>query len=304
MDELSGRVALITGGASGIGLGMAQAFLAAGMKVAIADIDQAALAEAAAGPATGALPVALDVTQAAAWQAALDAVDARLGPVSLLCNNAGLGQGRRADGGPVLMADMPEEVWKLVIDTNLHGTYLGIRAAVPRMIAAGRGGHVVNTASMAGLIAPGGLTAYAASKYAVVGLSEALRAELAPQGIGVSVLCPGAVSTNFYITSAVRRDAIMREDATQAFAPGRTDSAPRMDPRNVGEHVVRSLRANHLYIMTHPEYRPLVEARFAAIRGGFGPAAQPGYTDPELVLSRSGNPEYEAAPRAAPLSGP
>ena len=304
MDELSGRVALITGGASGIGLGMAQAFLAAGMKVAIADIDQAALAEAAAGPATGALPVALDVTQAAAWQAALDAVDARLGPVSLLCNNAGLGQGRRADGGPVLMADMPEEVWKLVIDTNLHGTYLGIRAAVPRMIAAGRGGHVVNTASMAGLIAPGGLTAYAASKYAVVGLSEALRAELAPQGIGVSVLCPGAVSTNFYITSAVRRDAIMGEDATQAFAPGRTDSAPRMDPRNVGEHVVRSLRANHLYIMTHPEYRPLVEARFAAIRGGFGPSAQPGYTDPELVLSRSGKPEYEAAPRAAPLSGP
>ena len=158
---------------------------------------------------------------------------------------------------------------------------------------------MVNTSSMAGLIAPAGLTAYAASKYAVVGLSEALRAELAPQGIGVSVLCPGAVSTNFYVTSAERREAVMGD--VPAFAPGRTDSAPRMDPRSVGEHVVRGIRANHLYIFTHPEYRPLVEARFAAITGGFGPSAQPGYTDPDLVLSRSGNPEYEAAPR---LSAP
>jgi NAD(P)-dependent dehydrogenase (short-subunit alcohol dehydrogenase family) len=299
MDDLAGRVALVTGGASGIGLGIAEALLRAGMKVAVADINAAALAGAAARLGEGAMPVPLDITSAPAWQAALDAVEARLGPVSLLCNNAGLGQGRRADGGPVLLADMPEEVWKLVIDTNLHGTYLGIRAAVPRMLAAGRGGHVVNTASMAGLIAPGGLTAYAASKYAVVGLSESLRAELAPQGIGVSVLCPGAVSTNFYLTSAERRDAIMGAEATTAFAPGRTDAAPRMEPGRVGEHVVRGIRANHLYIMTHPEYLPLVEARFAAIRGGFGPSAQPGYTDPELVLSRSGNPEYAAAPRAA-----
>jgi NAD(P)-dependent dehydrogenase (short-subunit alcohol dehydrogenase family) len=299
MDELSGRVAVVTGGASGIGLGLAQALLAAGMKVAIADINQPALAEAAASLGANAMPVVLDITSATAWHAALDAVEAKLGPIALLCNNAGLGQGRRADGGPVLMADMPEAVWKLVIDTNLHGTYLGIRAAVPRMIAAGRGGHVVNTASMAGLIAPAGLTAYAASKYAVVGLSEALRAELAPQGIGVSVLCPGAVSTNFYVTSAERREAVMGD--VPAFAPGRTDSAPRMDPRSVGEHVVRGIRANHLYIITHPEYRPLVEARFAAITGGFGPSAQPGYTDPDLVLSRSANPEYEAAPR---LSAP
>ena len=299
MDDLAGRVAFITGGASGIGLGMAQACLAAGMKVAIADINAAALAEAADGLGEGAMPVVLDITKAADWEAALDVVEARLGVVSLLCNNAGLGQGRRADGGPVLMADMPEEVWRLVIDTNLHGTYLGIRAAVPRMIAAGRGGHVVNTASMAGLIAPGGLTAYAASKYAVVGLSESLRAELAPQGIGVSVLCPGAVSTNFYVTSAVRRDAIMGEAATQDFAPGRTDSAPRMDASNVGAHVLRGVRANHLYIVTHPEYLPLVEARIAAIRGAFGPSAQPGYTDPELVLSRSGNAEYLTAPREA-----
>lgn len=299
MRQLAGRVAVVTGGANGIGFGMAEAFLAAGMLVAIAGIDAAAVAEAAERLGGGAVPVVLDVTDAAGWQAALDAVEAALGPVWLLCNNAGLGQGRMADGGPVLMADMPEAVWKLVFDTNLHGTYLGIRAAVPRMLAAGRGGHVVNTASMAGLIAPAGLSAYAASKYAVVGLSESLRAELAPQGIGVSVLCPGAVSTQFYVTSAVRRDAVMEAEATRAFAPGRTDSAPRMAPRSVGEHVVRGVAANHLYIMTHPEYLPLVEARFGAIRGGFGPSAEPGYRDPELVLERSGNPEYAAAPRVA-----
>ena len=121
MDDLSGRVAVVTGGASGIGLGLAQALLAAGMKVAIADINQPALAEAAASLGANAMPVVLDITSATAWHAALDAVEAKLGPIALLCNNAGLGQGRRADGGPVLMADMPEEVWKLVIDTNLHG---------------------------------------------------------------------------------------------------------------------------------------------------------------------------------------
>jgi NAD(P)-dependent dehydrogenase (short-subunit alcohol dehydrogenase family) len=301
MVDLAGRVAFITGGASGIGLGMAQACLAAGMKVAIADIDAVALEEAAAALGDGAMGVVLDVTSAAGWAAALDAVEARLGPVWLLCNNAGLGQGRRADGGPVLLADMPEEVWRLVIDTNLHGTYLGIRAAVPRMVAAGRGGQVVNTASMAGLIAPGGLAAYAASKYAIVGLTESLRAELAPQGIGVSVLCPGAVSTNFYVTSAVRREAVM--GAAEGFAAGRTDSAPRMAPRSVGEHVLRGIREGQLYIITHPEYRPLVEARIGAIRGAFGPSAEPGYTDPALVLERSGNPEYDAAPRGS-LSSP
>lgn len=301
MDDLAGRVALVTGGASGIGLGMAQAFLAAGMKVAIGDIDEAALAEAAAALGEGAMPVRLDVTDGAAWERALDAVEARLGPAWLLCNNAGLGQGRLADGGPVLLADMPEAVWRLVIDTNLHGTYHGVRATVPRMIAAGRGGQVVNTASMAGLIAPAGLAAYAASKYAIVGLSESLRAELAPQGIGVSVLCPGAVSTNFYVTSAVRREAVM--GAADGFAPGRTDSAPRMAPRSVGEHVLRGIREGQLYIITHPEYRPLVEARIAAIRGAFGASAEPGYTEPALVLERSGNPEYDAAPRAG-ISGP
>jgi NAD(P)-dependent dehydrogenase (short-subunit alcohol dehydrogenase family) len=298
MDDIAGRVALITGGASGIGLGMAQAFIAAGVRVAIADIDEAALGRAAAALGAAAMPVALDITSATSWETALDAVEARLGPIGLLCNNAGLGQGQRSDGRPVLLAEMPEAVWRLVVETNITGTFLGVRAAVPRMVAAARGGHVVNTASMAGLIAPAGLGAYAASKYAVVGLSESLRAELAPHGIGVSVLCPGAVSTNFYVTSAVRRDAVMAAEATRDFAAGRTDSAPRMSPRSVGEHVLRAIRANHLYVLTHPEYRPLVEARIAAIRGGFGASAEPGYTDPQLVLSRSANPEYLAAPRA------
>lgn len=297
MTDIAGRVALVTGGASGIGYALAEALLAAGARVAIADIDAAALDEAVARLGGGAIGVGLDITRAEAWEAALARIDAALGPVSLLFNNAGLGQGRKADGGAVLAEEMPEAVWRLVIETNLTGTFLGVRAALPRLRAAG-GGHIVNTASMAGFIAPGGLSAYAASKYAVVGLSESLRAELAPHGIGVSVLCPGAVSTNFYRTSAVRRDAIVDAETSRAFAPGRTDMAARMVPANLAAHVLRAVEANALYIFTHPEYQPLVGARFEAVRRAFGGSAQPGYRDPDLVLDRSANPEYVRAPAA------
>ncbi len=298
MRDVSGRTAFITGAAGGIGLGMARAFIAAGMRVAIADINADKLAAAAESlRATGAevCPVVLDITSPAAWAHALEAAEAALGPISVLCNNAGIGQGRFPDGRPIELAEMPEALWHLVIDINVHGTFNGIRAAAPRMKAQG-GGHIVNTASMAGLVSPGGLGAYCASKYAVVGLSEALRAELAPHNIGVSVLCPGGVRTDFVASSAERRAATpgAEEGMAQPLAT-RADPAPRMDPLNVGHRVLAAIRNDDFYIITHPEYRGLVDERIAAITAAFGPSAQPGYIDPPIVTDRSRNPEYARA---------
>jgi NAD(P)-dependent dehydrogenase (short-subunit alcohol dehydrogenase family) len=186
MEKLAGRTALITGGASGIGLRMARAFVEAGLKIAVADINEAALqAAGAALPGLGAA-LKLDVTRSAEWERALDTVEAALGPVEILCNNAGVGQGRFTDGREIAVAEMPEALWRMVLEINTTGTFLGARSVLPRMLARRQWGHIVNTASTGGLMAPGGIAAYCASKFAVVGLSESLRAELAPAGIGVS----------------------------------------------------------------------------------------------------------------------
>ena len=162
MEKLTGRTALITGGASGIGLGMAKAFIAAGLRVAIADINEGALAAAAAAlPGLGAA-VKLDVARSEEWERALDAVEAALGPVEILCNNAGVGQGRFADGRETVVAEMPEALWRMVLEINATGTFLGARAVAGRMLARGQGGHIVNTASTGGLMAPGGIAAFCA----------------------------------------------------------------------------------------------------------------------------------------------
>ena len=145
----------------------------------------------------------LVITSATSWGEAAARVEAALGPIDILCNNAGIIPGRFGDGTPIHLPAMAKTLWRVVIETNLTGSFLGVRAIAPGMIARGRG-HFVNTASMAGLIAPRGLGAYSASKHAVLGMSKALRAELAPHGVGVSVLCPGAVESDRVATSAAR----------------------------------------------------------------------------------------------------
>jgi NAD(P)-dependent dehydrogenase (short-subunit alcohol dehydrogenase family) len=300
MQKLMGKTALITGGASGIGLGMARAFIAAGLRVAIADINEAALeAAAAALPGLG-KAVKLDVTRAAEWEHALDAVEKALGPVEILCNNAGVGQGRFADGRDTTVAEMPEALWRLVLEINATGSFLGVRTVAPRMIARGQGGHIVNTASTGGLMAPGGIAAYCASKFAVVGLSESVRAELAPAGIGVSVLCPGGVRSNLFASSVAIR--ARTPDAFEGLATAGTDAlrieqAQRMDPVRVGELVLRAIAGNAMYIIPHPEYLDHVEERHAALVAAFGESAQPGYRDTDVTFERFRNPEYARAPR-------
>ncbi len=301
MQKLTGKTALITGGASGIGLGMARAFLAAGLKVAIADINETALAAAeAALPGLG-KAVQLDVTRAADWERALDTVEAALGPVEILCNNAGVAQGRFADGREMTVAEMPEALWRMVLEINTTGTFLGAHAVLPRMLARGQWGHIVNTASTGGLMAPGGIAAYCASKYAVVGLSEAMRAELAPVGIGVSVLCPGGVRSNLFASSVAVRAA--RPEAFEGLATVGTEAlrieqAQRMDPVSVGQMVLRAIADNAMYIIPHPEYLGHIEERHAALVAAFGESAQPGYRDTDVTFERFRNPEYARAPRS------
>ncbi len=278
MDRLAGKTALITGGAGGIGLGMARAFIAAGLRVAIADLNGNSLeAAAAALPGLG-QAVKLDVRYAAEWEQAVDSVEAALGPLEILCNNAGVGQGRFADGRDTVVAEMPEALWRMVLETNATGTFLGARTVASRMIARGKGGHIVNTASTGGLMAPGGIAAYCASKFAVVGLSESMRAELAPAGIGVSVLCPGGVRSNLFASSVAIR--AQTPDAFEGLATVgtdalRTEQAQRMDPVRVGEMVLRAIAGNAMYIIPHPEYLGHIEERHAALVAAFGESAQP-----------------------------
>ena len=297
MRNLVGKTALITGGASGIGLGMAKAFLSAGLKVAIADVNEASL-EAARAAMPGAMALALDVTRSADWEAAADRVEAALGPIEILCNNAGIAQGRFADGRDTTVAEMPEALWRLVLEVNATGVFLGARTVVPRMLARGQWGHVVNTASTGGLMAPAGIAAYCASKYAVVGLSESLRAELAPAGIGVSVLCPGGVRSSLFASSVAlraRTPGAFDGLATVGTEALRVEQAQRMDPVRVGEKVLRAIARDEMYIIPHPEYRGHVQERHDALLAAFGESAQPGYRDTDVTFERFRNPEYARA---------
>lgn len=294
-----GRIAFITGAASGIGLALAEAFAAAGARVVLTDIDVQALERAAASlrqAGAAVLPLALDVTRPDAWLDAADRVQAEWGPVDILCNNAGMVQGRLASRQPMRLTDVTPAHWNLLLQTNLSSVYHGVHTFAPRMVARGAGGHIVNTASMAGVLAPPGLAAYAATKFAVVALSEALRAELAPQGIGVSVLCPGGVQSNLMATSAAQRAATpgASDGMGEVSAPRPSGANPLMAPGSVARRVLEAVAANELYVFTHPEYEPLVAERFAAVLSAFGASAQAGYADSPGMVESSRSPTHAA----------
>jgi NAD(P)-dependent dehydrogenase (short-subunit alcohol dehydrogenase family) len=266
MRDLRGRTAFVTGGASGIGLGMARAFAASGMKVMLADVEGDALERAVAGlrDAGGDIRgVRCDVADRASVMRAAGEAVAAFGKVHVVCNNAGVGA-----GGP--MEEIAPDDWNWVLGVNLNGVILGIEAFLPHIKGHGEGGHIVNTASMAGMVASPGMGPYCASKFAVVALSEALAAELNGTGIGVSVLCPGWVNTR--ITEA-------RRNRPAGLGPGRAPKAAEgpiasyfaeqirngMDPDEVGRFVVDAIHGGDLYVFTHPEMRDAVEARFHRI---------------------------------------
>jgi NAD(P)-dependent dehydrogenase (short-subunit alcohol dehydrogenase family) len=265
MQEMRGKVAVVTGGGSGIGRGLALTFAAEGMNVAIADVEVTA-AEAVAEEvrAKGVLAMAakVDVSDRAQLAAFADRVYSELGSCDLLCNNAGVLTFKRAQ-------ETTDADWDWTLGVNLFGVINGVQAFLPRMLDSGHGGHIVNTASIAGLFAGAtpGLAAYTTSKFAVVGYTESLRADLADTGIGVSVLCPGGVATQIGAAGRNRPD---RFGGPEAPAPRiATATQQGMDPMRVGEIVLRGVKEDRLYIFTHPETRPAVDARAAALAEGF-----------------------------------
>ena len=268
MEKLTGRVVVITGGASGIGLGIARAAVAEGMRVALLDIEEAALEGARRSLGADAIALRADVSDPATLAAAAEQVLARFGRIDVICNNAGvLTQGA--------LAESRIRDWEWLVGVNLLGVVHGIRVFVPHLRAHGEGGHVVNTASIAGLSALPGLGIYTATKHAVVALSEVLREELAPEGIGVSVLCPGGVRTRIH-EAGRNRPAVLGGPDAGAARGALTDAAMEtgMDPLAVGERVLRAIRANELYVLTHPEFRAAFAARAEAILAAYDRAAK------------------------------
>ncbi|MEY4890694.1 MAG: hypothetical protein RIQ75_1824, partial [Pseudomonadota bacterium] len=199
MQNLPGKTAFITGGASGIGLGIAKALLGAGMNVVVADIRDDHLEEAQAelGSPDRVLALKLDVTNRADFAAAADATEARFGKIHILCNNAGV-----AVVGPTELANFAD--WDWVMGVNVGGTINGVTTMLPRILSHGEGGHIVNTASMSGIVPVGGTTIYSAGKAAVVTMMECMRPELEAKGVICSAFCPGAVQSNIAEASKTR----------------------------------------------------------------------------------------------------
>ncbi|MES1990901.1 MAG: SDR family NAD(P)-dependent oxidoreductase [Pseudomonadota bacterium] len=272
MEDFKGKTAFITGGASGIGFAMAKAFGAAGMNVMLADIERDALAKAVEDlrqrqiKAEG---VQCDVTERKSVEEAAAECVAKFGKVHIVCNNAGVG------GGGVLGQMRPGD-WDWTISVNLMGVVYGMETFLPHILAHGEGGHFVNTASMAGMISPPGMEPYCASKFAVVAMSEGWASQLAPQNIGVSVLCPGFVSTRIHESARTRQERF-----GEVTPPADNDmisiSAQLVQagiPADVvGACVFEAVRDNDFYIFTHPDMRGAVEQRFARIMDGFDKSA-------------------------------
>jgi len=271
MDAFRNRVAVITGGAGAIGSAMAAAFAARGARIVLADVNPASLTVAADGLRAGGAEVhtvAVDVGERDQVEALAAETVARFGAVHIVCNNAGI-----ALFGDV--ADATHADWEYTMRVNFWGVVHGVEAFVPRLIAQGAGGHVVNTASMAGLVGMQWLGLYCASKFAVVGLSESLHRELKPRGIGVSVLCPMIVRSNINENSISRRPDALRN-------PGPTPEAPPQDvdgmvgsiiePADVAARVVRAIERADLYVLTHPEQREILRRRAARQDAMFEPS--------------------------------
>ena len=261
MQDLEGKVAFITGGGSGVALGQAKVFAEeAGMKVVIADIRKDHLDEAMAQFARKNVAVhaiQLDITDRQAYARAADEAERVFGPVQLLCNTAGVSQ-----FGPVEKATYDDWDWQ--IDVNLKGMINGIQTFMPRMIERGKGGHIVNTASMSAFVALPMSAIYCTTKYAVRGLSESYRIELEKYDIGVSILCPGGVNTNIHELVLSRPDRYGQTgyygNDPERFKQLKAVIETGIDPVDLARIVLEAVKRNEFWILPYPEFVPTLEA--------------------------------------------
>jgi NAD(P)-dependent dehydrogenase (short-subunit alcohol dehydrogenase family) len=273
MRELRGKTAVITGGASGIGRAMADAFAAEGMRLVLADVEAGALEQAVAELRAGgasALGVPTDVSRAEQVEALAERAVGEFGRVDVLCNNAGVALSGR-------MWENSLRDWEWLLGVNLWGVIHGIRTFVPLMLKQGGEGHIVNTGSVAGLLSNPFMGIYNASKHAVVTLSETLHKELGllETPIKVSVLCPGFVSTRILDSERNRPQALrnatpserhptFEEMAQSAIAAG-------LPPATAAARVLDAIKQERFYVLTHPEFAPRVRARLEDIVEGRNP---------------------------------
>jgi NAD(P)-dependent dehydrogenase (short-subunit alcohol dehydrogenase family) len=263
MQNLGGKTAFVTGGASGIGLGIAKSLLGAGMNVVIADIRDDHLAEATAELAGGdrVLAVKLDVADRVDYARAADAAEAKFGKIHILCNNAGV-----AVVGPTEIATFAD--WDWVMGVNVGGAINGVTVLLPRILAHGEGGHIVNTCSMSGLVPVGGTTIYSTGKAALVTMMECMRPELESRGVICSAFCPGAVQSN--IAEAGKTRPAELADSGYAEADKRRQNGGNFfhlyqTKEEVGERVLRGILDDELYILTHSEFLAGVNDRANAM---------------------------------------
>ncbi len=266
MEELNGKVAAITGGASGIGLATARALAKEGVKLVLADIEAPVLDQAVAdlsSEGADVIGIQTDVSDLSQVTAFADKAFGHFGKCHILFNNAGV-----AVFGAI--QDMSHADWEWSMRVNLWGPIHGVEAFVPRMIEQGEGGHIVSTASFAGLVPNRGLGVYCVTKYGVVALSECLARDLKPHNIGASVLCPMRVETNINASDRNRPDAFGGPNAVETSPGNGEDMAGRViQVEPVADLVVDAIKTNKLYIPTHKEAREFVERRFSRIDQSF-----------------------------------
>lgn len=277
MTDVSGKVAFVTGGGSGVGYGQARVFGEAGCRVAIADIRQDHLDEAMAklsDAGIDAMPLRLDITDPSAYERAADEVEAALGPVQLLFNTAGV-----SIFGP--MQNATREDWEWQINVNLWGVINGIQVFLPRMLARGDDCHIVNTASMSAFVSLPGTSIYTTTKMAIRGLTECLSMDLKDTKVGVSLLCPGAVNSNIHEAVLTRPKHLERTGYygadPEAFARLKKVIESGMEPETLARHVLEGVIDNQFYILPYPEFHATLEDIHARVMGAL---AKPG-DDPD-----------------------
>jgi NAD(P)-dependent dehydrogenase (short-subunit alcohol dehydrogenase family) len=278
MRDVIGKTAFVTGGASGIGFALGRSFAQAGMKVMLADIETDALAvavESLRGLGPGVRGLTCDVADPASVEHAAEATYETFGNVHVVCNNAGVGGGSGID-------NISLDTWRWVLDVNVMGVLHGIHTFLPHIRGHGEGGHIVNTASMAGMNSGLGFSPYSASKFAVVNMSEGLATQIRPLGIGVTVVCPGFVRTRIWESMRNRQERYGRMPAPDpASASGKLIARlvelgrSGLDPADVAAQTLTAIREDKLYVFTHPgpSWRAELEERFDGILGAMDEAA-------------------------------